>query len=119
MVFARFLKTSWFADLSSSLCQNCWVFSVSIRDCTCSCIASAEVVACSVLRVLMVSFWVSIWDLSSSMSLSTFCTSTLLAFRSSMVFSQFDSVSLIAYLKDLHSNPNNKKAYEKQLLKDC
>merc|ERR1711954_156523 len=52
-------------------------------------IASAEVVACSVLRVLMVSFWVSIRALSSSMSLSTFCTLTSLAFRSSMVFSSW------------------------------
>ena len=29
-VFLRFLNTNWFADLSSSLCQNCWVLRVSM-----------------------------------------------------------------------------------------
>merc|ERR1711954_325729 len=94
VVVARFLKTNWFADLSTSLCQNCWVFSTSMCDCTCSCIASAEVVACSGLNVLMVSFWVAIWVFRSSMSLSTLCTSTLSAVRSSMVF-QAGSLCLI------------------------
>ena len=32
---------------------------------------------------------------------------------------EFDSVSLIAYLIDLHTNPNDKKAYEKQFFNDC
>ena len=33
---------------------------------------------------------------------------------------KFDSVSLISYLIDLHSNrPNDRKRYEKQFLKDC
>ena len=29
-VFLRFLNTNWFADLSSSLCQNCWVLRVFV-----------------------------------------------------------------------------------------
>ena len=32
---------------------------------------------------------------------------------------EFDRVSMIAYLIDLHTNPNDKKAYEKQFFKDC
>ena len=34
-VFLRFLNTNWFADLSSSLCQNCWVLRVFICAWTC------------------------------------------------------------------------------------
>ena len=32
---------------------------------------------------------------------------------------EFDKVSMIAYMLEIHANPNNKKNYEKQFFKDC
>ena len=32
---------------------------------------------------------------------------------------EFNKVSMIAYMLEIHANPNNKKNYEKQFFKDC
>ena len=32
---------------------------------------------------------------------------------------ELDKVTMVAYMLDLYNSPNNKKAYEKQFIKDC
>ena len=85
-VFLRFLNTSWFADLSNSLCQYCCVLRVLMWAWTCCWMISVELADCLLFMVLIISFWAAIWVLRSLMSFRAFCRVRFLAVRSSVDF---------------------------------